>query len=185
MGNILLGRLVALAARLGDTLLGLFLAGLALRRLRDHRRGILAAVVLLLRLLVGTLDVRVRWRDTACRLFFPLLDNGRADLVPGGVDDARPRLILSLELDLALERLDLLLVEQVPVLVAVLDPLLLRHHLVALGLKLGCARDGLLRGLVLIRRWWLLCCPRLRGLGDLAGRRVYRVVCVILEKPAN
>ena len=103
---ILYGGLVsALASRLGDALLSLLLAGLALRGLL----GDLLLAVLLLGLLVGALDVRVGRGDAGVRGVVGV--HADLDFVAGAVEHARPRLVLGLELDLALERLDLFLVK--------------------------------------------------------------------------
>lgn len=149
----LLGSLVPLTSRLGAALIRFLLAGLALGRLlRDLGSTFLA--ILLLRLLVRALDVGVGRCDAATTFSNVRTD----DLIPGGVNDARPRLVLGLELDLALERLNLLLVEQVAVLVAVLDALLLGEELLALLVdELGCARDGLVWSLLVLDCRWLLC----------------------------
>ncbi len=77
---------------------------------------------------------------------------GQQNLVALGIHHARARLIPRLELDLALERLDLLRIEEVAVLVAVLDALLGVDQALAGGhdwgardLGVGLLGDGLLR----------------------------------------
>lgn len=165
-------------------------------RRRDALRLLLLLLLLLLQLL-QLLDVQIRMR---------LDPGGQEDLVALGVDDAGARLVARLELDLALERLDLLLVQEVAVLVAVLDVLLLadqalvgrqrraRHVLRLLILRLLllflllliAISDGDLG--LLSARYGRLCLGRrrllslCRLLGRLHGRPSsrHRVVCRVL-----
>ncbi len=124
------------------------------------------------------------------------------DLIALGVDDARPRLIACLELNLALESLDLLLVQEVAVLVPVLDTLLGVHKALVgwdsrardeglsfLDLRLLSINDRNLS--LLSARYWRLSRGWLLSVGGLlrslrsncSGRQ--RVVCVVLSRWAK
>ncbi|KAK1255792.1 hypothetical protein MKX07_008051 [Trichoderma sp. CBMAI-0711] len=88
-------------------------------------------------LLVNTLDVRVRRGHAGNHVVGPTAF-GHGDFVSLRIDDACLGLVLGLELDFALKRLDLLIVKQVSVLVSVLN-------LLFLGEDLGLLRDRCLR----------------------------------------
>lgn len=97
------------------------------------------------------------------------------DLIAVGVNDASAGLVSSLELDLALKCLDLLLIQEVAMLIAVLDTLLAAQNLVA---RRGRGtRDTGLGFLGLAANRYLSWDATLRGnwrgnrlLGGLAGR---------------
>ncbi len=92
-------------------------------------------------LLVHALDIRVGRRNTGDHLF------GMAgNLIAVLINNTDAGLVLGLELDLAFQGLDLLRIEKVTVLVAVLDGLLLRNDL---RLSHGRLRDD---GLLI--HWW-------------------------------
>jgi hypothetical protein len=123
--RLLSSSLIALTSRLSALLILLLLALDALLRARDRLIRHKA-----LSLLINALDVRVRRRHAflraSSRAFWVLLPaaGGLRNLVAVRVDKARARLVAGLELDLALQLLDLLLVEEIAILVAVLDAFL-------------------------------------------------------------
>jgi hypothetical protein len=141
--------LVALTSRLSALPLLLLLAFDALLRAQDRLVGHKP-----LRLLINALDVWVRRCHAsilACGVLRPAA-GGLGNFVAIRVDDARARLVARLELDLALELLDLLLVQEIAILVAVLDALLAGQDFLpgdSCERWLGRARDGwvVLRGL--------------------------------------
>lgn len=126
--------LVTLARRLGLLLFGLLLTVLALDNLFS-RDGLI--LLELLGAALGALDVRVR----RCHALVGHLGR-RFNLLARGVDDARPRLVPCLELDLPFERLHLLGVQQIAILIPVLDLLLAADDLLALGLERGRPGDS-------------------------------------------
>lgn len=69
--------------------------------------------------------------------------NGLRNLVAVGINKAGPRLVACLELDLALEGLDLLFVKEVAVLIAIFDALLASNNRMA-GRGRGTGDSGLL-----------------------------------------
>jgi hypothetical protein len=84
-----------------------------------------------------TLHVGMGRRDGRLRL------NGLRNLVAVGINKAGARLVARLKLDLALEGLDLLLVEEVAVLIAIFDALLASNNRMA-GRGRGTGYGGLL-----------------------------------------
>ncbi|KAH7018265.1 uncharacterized protein B0I36DRAFT_37185 [Microdochium trichocladiopsis] len=123
--------LVALAGWLGDRVLGLLLTIFAAKSLL----GLLLTSAVLLGLRVGSLNVGVGRGNTG--LSSLVLDD--LNLVASSVKNASPGLILGVELDLSCEGLDLLLIKQVAILVAVLYTLFALDDLLILDLKLGRA----------------------------------------------
>lgn len=124
---------LGLARRLGLGLLGFLLTVAACRNLFD------LGIILLDRFFVHSFNIRVRRSDTLVACLFFL----RRNLMSLGVDDASSGFVASLEFDFALESLDLLFIQQIAVLVAVLDTFLFTKD-TRLGNRWGARDPGVL-----------------------------------------
>jgi hypothetical protein len=110
------------------------LLGLLLAIFAGLRRVSLLVNLALDCLAVGTLNIRMRGSDTGKFFLVPATFRG-LDLIASFVDNASLSFVFGLELDLTLKSLDLLRIQQVAILIAVLDLLLLGEDTVLLILN--------------------------------------------------